>query len=57
MSKLDINKFYLDDDYILNQYGWNKAVNDEDKVIESGIMGFYCVLGVIPSSLIALNRL
>ena len=53
VSKLDINKFIWDDDYILNQYGWNKAVNDKDKVIESlELWGSIAYLGVIPSSLI-----
>lgn len=34
-TKLDLNKFTWDDDYILNKYGWNKAVEKQDKIIES----------------------
>lgn len=53
VSKLDIDKFIWDDDYILNNYGYNKATTDEDKIIESlDIWGSIAYLGNIPSDLI-----
>lgn len=48
ISKLDINKFIWDDDYILNKYGWNKAITNEEKIIESlDIWGSICYLGIV----------
>ncbi len=53
VSKLDINKFIWDDDYILNKYGWNKALDKLDKVIESlELWGSIAYLDNIPSNLI-----
>jgi hypothetical protein len=53
ISKLDINKFIWDDDYILNRYGWNKAETNIDKIIESlDIWGSIAYLGTIPPNLI-----
>ena len=53
VSKLDINKFTWDDDYILNKYGWNKAVDKFDKVIESlDLWRSIVYLDNIPNSLI-----
>lgn len=52
-TKLDINKFIWDDDYILNRYGWNKAETDIDKIIESlDIWKSIAYLGTIPPDLI-----
>jgi len=53
VSKLDINKFIWDDDYILNRYGWNKAETNLDKIIESlDLWGSIAYLGTIPPNLI-----
>ncbi len=35
VTKLDVDKFTWDDDYIKNVYGWNKANTDTEKIIES----------------------
>lgn len=34
-NKLDVDKFYPDDDYIANRYKWNKAKTFEKKLEES----------------------
>ena len=53
VSKLDGSKFTWDDDYIQNQYGWNKADSDIDKVIESlDIWGTIVYTSTIPTSAI-----
>ena len=53
ITKLDLNKFTWDDDYILNKYGYNKAEDNVDKIIESlEIWGSVAYLGVIPTDLI-----
>ena len=53
VTKLDLDKFAWDDDYILNQYGWNKAKTDEEKIIESlDIWGSVTYLDRIPKNLI-----
>jgi len=53
VSKLDGSKFTWDDDYIQNQYGWNKAESDIDKVIESlDIWGTIVYTSTIPASAI-----
>jgi hypothetical protein len=52
-SKLDVDKFTWDDDYIKNRYGWNKAISREDKIIESlHIWGAIAYTGDIPPRLI-----
>lgn len=35
VTQLNPNKITWDDDYIMNQYKWNKSNGDEDKIIES----------------------
>ena len=35
VTNLNYDLFDVDDDYKMNLYGWNKAGNDEDKIIES----------------------
>jgi hypothetical protein len=53
ISKLDVSKFTWDDDYMQNQYGWNKAESDVDKVIESlDIWGTIVYTDMIPPSAI-----
>lgn len=51
VTALDVTKFIWDDDYILNKYNWNKAVKNDDKIIESlEIWGTIAYLGVIPKT-------
>lgn len=53
VSKLDMNKIIWDDDYILNKYGWNKAITNNDKIKESlEIWSSICYLGAILPDLI-----
>lgn len=35
ISNLNLKKFALDDDYVLNKYDWNEAESDKEKLIES----------------------
>ena len=53
VTKLNPNKITWDDDYIMNQYKWNKSNTDEDKIIESiDIWGTISYKGLIPPELI-----
>jgi len=53
VTQLNPNKITWDDDYIMNQYKWNKANTDEDKIIESiDIWGTISYKGLIPPKLI-----
>lgn len=53
ISKLDTNKLTWDDDYVLNKYGWNKAINNTEKVIESlDIWGSVAYIGNISKNAI-----
>jgi len=48
VTQLNPNKITWDDDYIMNQYKWNKANTDEDKIIESiDIWGAIAYEGII----------
>ena len=53
VTQLNTNKITWDDDYIMNQYKWNKSNTDEDKIIESiDIWGTISYKGLIPPELI-----
>jgi len=53
VNELDVNKIIWDDDHILNKYGWNKAISNTDKIIESlDIWGSIAYLGTISKSAI-----
>ena len=53
VTQLNPDKITWDDDYIMNQYKWNKANTDEDKIIESiDIWGTISYKGLIPPELI-----
>ena len=53
VSKLDIEKFIWDDDYILNRYKWNKAKAHADKIIESlDVWGSIAYSAIIPPNVI-----
>jgi hypothetical protein len=44
----------INDDYILNQYGWNKAISNEEKLIESlSVWGTVAYSENIPPNLIS----
>jgi len=53
VTQLNPDKITWDDDYIMNQYKWNKVNTDEDKIIESiDIWGTISYKGLIPPELI-----
>jgi hypothetical protein len=53
VSQLDKSKFFPDDDYLENRYGWNKAESFEDKISESlDIWGSVAYTDNIPVSAI-----
>ena len=53
IDELNYDNFAPDDDYILNKYGWNKAVDYKSKIIESlDIWGSIAYLGIIPNDVI-----
>jgi hypothetical protein len=53
ISKLNMDNFTYDDDYILNSYGWNKAKTKEEQIIESlDLWGTIVYLDKIPANLI-----
>jgi hypothetical protein len=53
VTQLNPDKITWDDDYIMNQYKWNKANTDEDKIIESiDIWGTISYKVLIPPELI-----
>jgi hypothetical protein len=53
VTQLNPNKITWDDDYIMNQYKWNKSNTDEDKIIESiDIWGTISYKGLIQPELI-----
>ena len=53
VTQLNPNKITWDDDYIMNQYKFNKANVDKDKIIESiDIWGTISYKGLIPPELI-----
>lgn len=48
-SKLDIDKFIPDDDYLLNKYNYNNAKTTDEEVVESlKIWGSVAYDGIIP---------
>jgi hypothetical protein len=58
VSKLDLKKFVVDDDYALNKYNYNEATNNKEKLLESlKIWNSIGYADVIPPSCIVGNRL